>query len=83
MDVLHEGDIVLSLMGHDKGKLFYVLSVINDDFVFIADGKNRKVDAPKQKRQKHLRFIGKSSIDYAALTDKKIRTELNKTCVSR
>lgn len=52
--------IVLSLAGHDKGKLFYVLKT-EGDFVWLVDGKERKLDAPKRKRQKHVRGVGTSA----------------------
>lgn len=45
--------VVKSKAGRDKGGLFYVLDV-KGDFAFIADGRRRKVEAPKRKRLKHL-----------------------------
>lgn len=40
-------EIVLSLAGHDQGKLFCVIGA-EEDFVLLADGKGRKLDAPKR-----------------------------------
>ncbi len=57
---LAENNIVLSIAGHDKGNLFYVLKT-EGDFVWLADGKGRKLDAPKRKRQKHVRGVGTSA----------------------
>lgn len=53
-------EIVLSLAGHDQGKLFCVIGV-EQDFVLLADGKGRKLDAPKKKRRKHVRGVGTSA----------------------
>lgn len=50
------GKIVLSLSGRDKGKLFVVMGIINQDYVFIANGKLRRVENPKKKKLKHLRI---------------------------
>ena len=47
------GSIALSTAGHDKGLLHMVMAV-DGGFTLIADGKCRKVDAPKRKNPKHL-----------------------------
>lgn len=52
-----QGDIVRSLQGHDAGKLHYVLKA-EEDFLRLADGKHRRVEAPKRKRRKHVRSEG-------------------------
>ncbi len=47
------GKIVLSLAGRDKGEY---LAVINceKNYVFVANGKNRKIELPKRKNIKHI-----------------------------
>ena len=55
-----KGEIVLSLKGHDAGGLFCVLDT-RDGFALIADGKGRKLAAPKRKRERHLRGVGTSA----------------------
>lgn len=55
MDI-HKADAVLSKAGRDKGRLFYVFDIIDENFALIADGKIRKVDKPKKKKLKHLSF---------------------------
>lgn len=52
-------DVVLSLNGHDAGKPFVVLS-IQDGYAFLANGKTRRVDKPKQKKLKHCRYLAPS-----------------------
>jgi len=55
------GDIVLSKAGRDKNKHFIVLEVIDDNYVFVADGDLRRVDSPKRKKCKHLENTGNAS----------------------
>ena len=49
------GRVVLSTQGRDEGRYFIILEVIDDNFVYMADGLTRKIDQPKKKRIKHLR----------------------------
>lgn len=49
------GRVVLSTQGRDEGRYFVVLSVIDEQFVLMADGLTRKIDHPKKKKVKHLR----------------------------
>ena len=53
MDV-YPGLIVKSTAGRDKDKFFVILSMIDDIYCLIADGRTRKVDMPKKKKIKHL-----------------------------
>ncbi len=55
-----KGEIVLSLKGHDAGKLFCVLDAQNG-FASIVNGKERKLATPKRKRESHLRRVGTSA----------------------
>lgn len=52
-----QGDVVRSAAGHDRGELFLVLRA-EGDFVWLADGKRRKLEAPKKKRRKHVVSAG-------------------------
>lgn len=49
-----KGQIVKSYAGRDKGRFFVVLST-DDKFALIADGKVRKIEAPKKKKWMHLK----------------------------
>ena len=49
------GRVVLSTQGRDAGRYFVVLSVIDEQFVLMADGLTRKIAHPKKKKVKHLR----------------------------
>lgn len=48
------GQIVYSKMGRDKGKYFVIVQIIDDEYVYIADGNVRRMDRPKKKKIKHL-----------------------------
>ena len=66
------GRIVRSLAGRDKGN-FLVIIRADHDFVYLADGKERRIAAPKKKRIKHTAFTN-TVIDTDDLTDKKLRS---------
>ena len=52
---VHElGRVVLSKQGHDKGKAFLVVGLVDENYVLIADGESRKLLKPKKKQAKHL-----------------------------
>ena len=53
--------VATSLAGRDKGRKFVIVGVLDDEHVYIADGKMRK---PKKKKLKHLRveMIAEQSI---------------------
>jgi ribosomal protein L14E/L6E/L27E len=60
MQAIHPFEIVLSLAGHDAGRLFVVLDS-DSEYLMLADGKERKLAAPKRKKQKHVRGVGTSA----------------------
>ena len=51
-----KSNIVRSGAGRDKGKLFFVLDT-EGEFLLLADGKSRKVETPKRKKRRHVRFV--------------------------
>ena len=55
MDIA-KSNIVMSDAGRDKGKLFFVLAV-EGEYLLLADGKSRKVEAPKRKKRRHVLFV--------------------------
>ena len=54
---LRQGDIVRSTAGHDKGELFLIVRE-EGDFVWLTDGKRRRLETPKKKRRKHVISAG-------------------------
>ncbi|AGC69572.1 hypothetical protein Cst_c26220 [Thermoclostridium stercorarium subsp. stercorarium DSM 8532] len=50
------GRVAYSKAGRDKGKLFIVIGIVDEDFVLVCDGDLRPVEKPKKKRIKHLKY---------------------------
>lgn len=54
MKEIKVGSVVFSKAGRDQGKFYVVMEIVDDNYVKIADGDLRRVDAPKLKKIKHL-----------------------------
>ena len=79
MDI-SKSDIIISLAGRDKGKLFYVIET-EENYVLIADGKGRKLENPKRKKLKHVRRVSRTETRVAAKLqngDKVLNSELRR-----
>ncbi len=50
------GMFAISCAGHDKGQM-YVIIKEDADFVYLADGKNKRLDNPKKKKRKHIQLV--------------------------
>ena len=59
--IFEVGDIVCALAGRDKEKRFVVVGILDENYVFIADGKSRKIDSPKKKKIKHIEISSKAA----------------------
>ncbi len=66
-------DIVLSLAGHDGGRLYVVIGE-REGRLLLCDGRNRKLENPKCKSPKHVRVVAQGSDPPA--TDSEIRQTL-------
>ena len=73
---LETGQVVLSTCGRDMGKLQMVLKILDDSYVLVVDGKQRKIEKTKKKKIKHLQKYNKK-LQLENLTDKKLRYMLN------
>ena len=60
MDItdIGKGSIVESVAGRDKGHIFFVLETIGE-YALLVDGKIRRIEKPKNKKIKHLKFLAK------------------------
>ena len=56
---IHISDVVVSTAGRDQGAWFYV---IDEDpvYLMLANGKDRPLDKPKQKKRKHVQKVLRS-----------------------
>jgi len=52
-------DIVISLNGRDAGKRFLVVGT-EEEYSFLADGKGRRFEKPKRKKNKHVKVEGRT-----------------------
>ena len=55
---IEKSDVVIPLNGRDEGKYFLVIEA-DAEYSLLADGKGRKVDKPKRKKNKHIKPDGK------------------------
>ena len=69
MEEISISDIIVSTAGRDQGKLFYVIGT-EGVYALIANGKDRKLEHPKRKKLKHVRFVTRTDSRVAA----KLRT---------
>lgn len=72
---MERGTIVKSKSGHDKDS-FYVVVRVEDEFCYIADGRRRKVEAPKRKSEKHLQATLQKAEPCEYETNKQLRRRL-------
>ena len=73
-------DVVVSTAGHDQGEIFYVIST-DDQFLYLANGKDRTLDKPKRKKRKHVQKVLRSETRVAqklASGDKVLNSELRR-----
>ena len=59
MDIA-KSNLVQATAGREAGKYFFVLET-DGEYALLADGKCRKLEAPKRKKCKHIRFIAEGS----------------------
>ncbi len=80
---MESGQVVKSLAGRDKGKLYLIIGFVEGDRVFLADGRCRTVNNPKKKNLKHLQPYRcvipeiKERIRQGNLNDNMVRNILN------
>lgn len=61
------GMLARSKAGHDKGHI-YVIYKIDEAYVYLIDGRIRRMDNPKKKKKKHVQIICKQ-YDITSLDD--------------
>ena len=79
-DNFNISDVVVSTAGHDQGEIFYVIST-DDQFLYLANGKDRTLDKLKRKKRKHVQKVLRSETRVAqklASGDKVLNSELRR-----
>lgn len=51
------GRVVISTQGHDKGRWYAIVSVLDERNMLVCDGDTRKLAKPKKKQVKHLHAL--------------------------
>ena len=79
----HIAEFVVAKSGKDIGDCYMVISE-EDNYLFLSDGKRRKVSNPKKKKIKHVSFSGvtdefilKRLTTTGKLTNKEVRYALS------
>lgn len=68
------GKVVNSKAGRDMHRSFIIVEMLNDEYVYISDGKLRKIEKPKKKKVKHLNFTSTVAMEIKdiILSEKKV-----------
>ena len=77
---LQIADVVASTAGRDADKWFYVISM-DDTYLYLANGKDRRIENPKRKKRKHAAKVLRSETRVAAKLrngDKVLNSELRR-----
>ena len=77
---LSKADMIVSLAGRDKGQLFFVVDT-DEQYVYLADGKGRRLESPKRKKRRHVRKLPQTDTRVAEKLrngDKVLNSELRR-----
>ena len=73
-------DVVEATAGREKGNWYYVIAA-DDEFLYLANGKDRSLEQPKRKKRKHAKKVLRSETRVAIKLragDKVLSSELRK-----
>ena len=79
-----KSSLIVSKAGRDKRQLFYVIDT-DEQYVYLADGKSRKLEKPKRKKRKHIEQIPRTESRIAEKIrngEKVLNSELRKELAS-
>lgn len=81
---IDKSSLVVSKAGRDQGQLFYVIDA-DEQYVYLADGKSRRLEKPKRKKRKHIEQIPRTESRIAERIrngEKVLNSELRKELAS-
>ena len=81
---IDRSSLVVSKAGRDQGQLFYVIDA-DEQYVYLADGKSRRLEKPKRKKRKHIEQIPRTESRIAEKIrngEKVLNSELRKELAS-
>lgn len=79
-----KSSLIVSKAGRDKGQLFYVIDT-DEQYVYLVDGKSRKLEKPKRKKRKHVEQVPRTESRIAERIrngEKVLNSELRKELAS-
>ena len=79
-----KSSLVVSKAGRDQGQLFYVIDA-DEQFVYLAYGKSRRLEKPKRKKRKHVQQVPRTESRIAEKIrngEKVLNSELRKELAS-
>ena len=79
-----KSSLIVSKAGRDKGQLCYVIDT-DEQYVYLADGKSRKLEKPKRKKRKHVEQVPRTESRIAEKIrngEKVLNSELRKELAS-
>ena len=79
-----KSSLVVSKAGRDQGQLFYVIDA-DEQYVYLADGKSRRLEKPKRKKRKHVPQVPRTESRIAEKIrngEKVLNSELRKELAS-
>ena len=53
---LNVGQLVIASCGRDQGQAFFISKIVDEKYVLIVNGKSRKLDKPKLKKDKAFEY---------------------------
>ena len=81
---IDRSSLIVSKAGRDKGQLFFVVDT-DEQYVYLADGKSRRLEKPKRKKRKHIEQIPRTESRIAEKIrngEKVLNSELRKELAS-
>lgn len=81
---IDKSSLVVSKAGRDQGQLFYVIDA-DEQYVYLADGRSRRLEKPKRKKRKHIEQIPRTESRIAEKIrngEKVLNSELRKELAS-
>ena len=81
---IDKSSLIVSKAGRDQGQLFYVIDA-DEQYVYLADGKSRRLEKPKRKKRKHIEQVPRTESRIAEKIrngEKVLNSELRKELAS-
>lgn len=74
MDRFECGMLAWSRAGHDEGQL-YVIMDVQDEYVFLTDGRLRPLEKPKKKKKKHVQVFRVIPEEFTEFRESNVKNE--------